>query len=131
MAVTKQAVGILPASPGTHAPNHVLMTADTFVLNYIFIKSLDPQRFREITGSKGSAVIPSVDGFYRIFTKKIVRGMAVITGSCSMMARAGPGIKMLSHDVAVFAGNRVILQIGSTLRVVKGISGQAEYGTQT
>ena len=57
--------------------------------------------------------------------------MAVITGSGSMMAGAGPGIKMLSHDMAVFAGDRVILQVGSTLGVIKGIPGQAEYYTHT
>ncbi len=60
-----------------------------------------------------------------------MRCMAVIAGSDSMMARSGPGIEMLSHDMAVFTGSRVILQIGSTLRVIKGIPGQAEYYTQT
>ena len=111
MAVTMQAVCTVTTSAGTHTANHILMAAQTFVLNNISVKTFYLQRFRKITRGKGSTVIPSVDGFYRVFTKKIVRCVAVIAGSSGMVACTGPGIEMLSHDVAVFTGDRVILQI--------------------
>lgn len=123
MAVTMQAVSILPGGTGTHPANNTLVAADAFTLDNIFVETFYLQRFREISCSKGNTVVPAINCFYCVFTKKIVRCVAVIAGCRRVMARAGPGIKMLSHDVAVFACDRIILQVRSALRVIKSVSG--------
>lgn len=72
----------------------------------------------------------SVVGLHCIFPDNVVRSMTVVAGGGVVMARLDPSVILLSHDVAVHAGRRIICQVGIALCVDKSVSAYADEQTE-
>ncbi len=79
------------------------MTLKTIFLDDIGIERCDLNRFSKIAGSKGKAVVNAITSLSDVLADKVVRGMAAITGGNAFMRRAIPPIKLVPHDMTIFA----------------------------
>jgi len=84
------------------------MTLKALQLCDFLIKSSNTQRFREVSCCKSQAVVPSINGFYNVFSVKKLRSVAVVTGGNGLMCAMVPPVINRLHNMTIGAGFGVI-----------------------
>ena len=118
---------------GTFAPGIIHHPADDFPVTPLAIvhgdfpvQRLDLYRFVKTAGGKCRTVFVPVEPLNHIFTDSIFRGMAAVAGCCLLVAGTVPGIVLFTHNMAVAAGFRIIMEIGGTIGIEECKSGKSQ-----
>jgi hypothetical protein len=98
------------------------MAVHTIMLEGIEISRTNTNRFAKILEGKGLGMVPAVVEFDEVFLRQGMRHVAIIAGSGHAVARLGPGIIVLPHDVTVHAGLGLIAEVREPLGILKGIT---------
>jgi len=109
---------------------HTVASAAVFFRHFP-VHFIDPYRFVVIIGSKSIAVIPAVDGFYRVFPNGCIRSVAVIARGNRTVRGFLPGIILVIHYMTVVAGCRVIKHVGIPFGVVESGRAQPDNNSYT
>lgn len=113
-----------------HTRGDIAVTFNTIVPDDIRVEFFYSYWFRKIAHGKGAAVVPAVDRFDRVFSHNVFGGMTAVAGSGAVMAGSGPAVELLPHDVTVFAGDRIIMQIRDAPRIDECVETQAGKNAQ-
>src|SRR5579884_2556475 len=108
----------------------VLVTAAAGRFRHSEIKISDADRVRVVSGREVHRMEETVARLYRVFPGYIGRRVAIVAGRGKMMARLHPTVILRAHGVTVRARDGIILQIGITFGVNKGIGAHADKGSE-
>jgi hypothetical protein len=72
------------------------------------VSGFDPYRLPKIPESECHGMMIAVFGFGQPFSKKIMRHVTVVACGNSVVACFLPAFKLTPHDVAIYAGLRIV-----------------------
>ena len=110
------------AGMGVDTINDLLVAADTVFLQHNGISRFYHDRLVKILQRKTLRVMITVFRLRHIFADQIVRCVAIVAGRHSVVRTFLPAVILLTHDVAVDAGLRIVRKIRKTLPVIKSIT---------
>jgi hypothetical protein len=93
------------------------------------VESRYTEGFRKIPGRKGHAVVPSINGFYNVFSVEKIWCVAIVAGGNGLMGAMVPPVINRLHDMTVGTGFGIIHHIRKPLAVYKRESPQAHDST--
>ncbi len=74
----------------------------------LLIKSSNTQGFREVPCCKSHAVVPSINGFYNVFSVEKLGRVAVVAGGNGLMGAMVPPVINRLHNMTIGTGFWVI-----------------------
>src|SRR5581483_8582653 len=103
------------------------MTAAARVFSDLVVELRNFNGVRIMAAGEVEGVPEPVVRLHGIFSDRVMRGMAIVTGCDRMMAGLQPGIVLRLHNMTIRAGGRVIGEIGISLGVDESV-GAKTYG---
>ena len=109
----------------------VPVTIQTVGIQYSAISRLNANWIAKIPKRKGDGMMIAVSGLRHPFAEKVMRHVAIVAGGESVMAGFLPAVKLIAHDVAVYARFGIIRKVGGAPRIIKCIpAGAQQYSQQ-
>lgn len=100
---------------------------NTVPLHNIDIEFLNTDGVLKIPGGKRKAVIPAVDALGQPFIHKPTWRMAVVADGETLVAGMVPILKLILHDMTIYAGFGIIGQVRCGGCVIQDIRAQPSY----
>jgi hypothetical protein len=100
---------------------NIFVASQAIFPNNAGVFGMNSDRLVKILESEGPGMMVPVLHFHKPAADFVRGKMAVIAGCRGMVTRLGPSIVMISHDMAIDAGARIVAEIGSSFPVVKSV----------
>jgi hypothetical protein len=104
-----------------YVTNKFLVAKQAIPVQYLGIPGFDTDRILKIPKSECDGMMIAIARFRHPLGDKILRHMAIVTGSEGVMAGFFPAVKLFAHDVAVHACLRIIKKVGCGTPIIEGI----------
>jgi len=105
------------------------VAVDAILLHNTRTQRFDANWLLESAAGKRHTMIPPMNGLDRPLRQRLVRGVTAVASGYFPVGCVLPIFKLVTHDMAVDAGSRIIRQIGGPLCKPEGKDGQSQQAS--